>query len=54
MAKTKQVTFAPGERVLIRDEEWIVQATLPVQAGAGSAEQVVGLSEFVKQHEAVF
>jgi len=54
MAKTKQVTFAPGARVLIRDEEWMVRATLPVQAGAGSAVQVVGLSELVKQHEAVF
>lgn len=46
-------TLAPGARLLIRDEEWLVKSTLPVQTG-GSALRVVGLSELVRNHEAIF
>ncbi|MCP4406692.1 MAG: DEAD/DEAH box helicase, partial [Gammaproteobacteria bacterium] len=48
------LTFAPGARLLIRDEEWLVKTTLPVRAGSGVAIKVVGLSELVRNHEAVF
>lgn len=46
-------SFAPGARLLIRDEEWIVKAVLPTNTG-GKAIRVVGLSELVRNHEAVF
>lgn len=46
--------YAPGARVEIRDEEWLVKATLQVQAGSGAALRVVGISELVRNHEAVF
>jgi len=46
-------TLAPGARVLIRDEEWLVKNSLPVRAG-GTAIRVVGLSELVRNYEAVF
>lgn len=46
-------SFAPGARLLIRDEEWIVKAVLPTNTG-GKAVRVVGLSELVRSHEAVF
>lgn len=46
-------TLAPGARLLIRDEEWLVKSTLPVRTG-GVAVRVVGLSELVRNHEAVF
>lgn len=47
------VPFAPGARVLIRDEEWLVKATLPTNTG-GAAVRVIGLSELVRNHEAIF
>jgi len=46
-------TFAPGSRLLIRDEEWLVKNALPASSG-GSAVRVIGLSELVRNHEAVF
>jgi superfamily II DNA or RNA helicase len=46
-------TFAPGSRLLIRDEEWLVKSALPVNTG-GTAVRVVGLSELVRNQEAVF
>ncbi len=45
--------FAPGARVVIRDEEWLVRSTLPIHTG-GAALRVVGISELVRNHEAVF
>lgn len=50
---TVKLTFAPGARVLIRDEEWLVKATLPT-VGDGVAVRVVGISELVRNHEALF
>ena len=38
------VTFAPGSRLLIRDEEWLVKSSLPASTG-GAAVRVTGLSE---------
>ena len=46
-------TFAPGSRLLIRDEEWMVKTTLPNTSG-GVAIRALGLSELVRGHEAVF
>jgi len=45
--------FAPGSRVLVRDEEWLVKSTHPISTG-GAALRVVGLSELVRDHEAMF
>ena len=45
--------FAPGARVLIRDEEWLVKSTQPINTG-GAALRVVGLSELVRDQEAMF
>ena len=46
-------SFAAGARVLIRDEEWLVRATAATGTG-GLAVQVTGLSELVRNHEAMF
>jgi len=46
-------SFAPGARLLIRDEEWVVKTVLPTNTG-GKAVRVVGISELVRNHEAVF
>lgn len=46
-------TFAPGSRVLIRDEEWLVKNSLPTSTGT-TAVRVTGLSELVRNHEALF
>jgi SNF2 family DNA or RNA helicase len=45
--------WAPGARILVRDEEWLVKQSLPTSTG-GSALRVVGLSELVRNHEAIF
>lgn len=45
--------FAPGARVVIRDEEWLVRNTLPIRTG-GAAVRVTGISELVRNHEAIF
>jgi len=47
-----QKAFAPGARVLIRDEEWMIRRVQ--DARAGSALHVVGLSELVRNQEALF
>lgn len=46
-------TFAPGSRVRIRGEEWAVQKCLPLRAG-GQAIHVLGVSELVRHHQAIF
>ncbi len=45
--------FAPGARVLIRDEEWMVRGADQTSHG-GVAVRVVGLSELVRNKEALF
>ena len=46
-------SFAPGARLLVRDEEWVVKTVFPTNTG-GKAVRVVGISELVRNHEAVF
>ena len=47
------IQFAPGSRVVIRDEEWLVKSTHPISTG-GAALRAIGLSELVRDHEAMF
>ncbi|MCB9795325.1 MAG: DEAD/DEAH box helicase [Alphaproteobacteria bacterium] len=44
--------YAPGARVVIRDEEWMVRRVQRAQGG--DALHVLGLSELVRNHEATF
>jgi len=50
--KTESV-FAPGARVLVRDAEWLVRRVDRTSTG-GQALSVVGISELVKDKEAIF
>lgn len=45
--------FPPGARVLIRDAEWLVRRSDRTSTGK-QAVSVVGLSELVKDKEAIF
>jgi len=45
--------LAPGARVVVRDEEWLVRSSLPVATG-GYAVRVVGMSELVRNQERAF
>jgi len=45
--------LAPGAQVLVRDEEWVVRAASQTPAD-GMRVHVVGTSELVRDHEAVF
>ncbi len=44
--------YAPGARVLVRDEEWIVRGSKAT--ADGQALQVLGVSELVRDQEAIF
>jgi ERCC4-related helicase len=46
-------SYAPGSRVRIRGEEWAVEKCLPLPT-LGHAVHVVGLSELVRGHQAIF
>lgn len=46
------MSIAPGARVVVRDEEWMVRRVQT--AAGGQAVTAVGLSELVRNHEAVF
>jgi SNF2 family DNA or RNA helicase len=48
-----KTVFAPGARVVIRDAEWLVRKVDRTSMG-GQALSVVGLSELVKDKEAIF
>lgn len=48
-----QGVFAPGARVIVRDEEWLVRSTNLVTSG-GSAVRVIGVSELVRNQERIF
>jgi ERCC4-related helicase len=50
VGRTKMI--APGARVEIRGEEWIVKSVKPVKNGFSY--KVVGVSELVRNHEAIF
>lgn len=47
-----QTAFAPGSRVSVRDEEWLVRKANP--SANGQALHVVGLSELVRDKKAIF
>ncbi|MEQ8221920.1 MAG: DEAD/DEAH box helicase, partial [Candidatus Eremiobacterota bacterium] len=49
----EDMALAPGSRVLIRDEEWIVRRIDTTSTG-GKALSVTGLSELVKDKESIF
>ena len=49
----QMTTLAPGARVLVRDEEWLVLSAAPAM-GQATAVKAVGLSELVRGHERVF
>ena len=53
MACQKQLTLAPGARVEIRDEEWMVRSVKDSRFGR-HAVRVVGVSELVRGKEAIF
>lgn len=46
-------TYAPGARVVVRDEEWIVRSVRQTDTG-GLAVHVTGLSELVRNKNAIF
>lgn len=46
-------TLAPGARIVVRDEEWVVRRTEKATPG-GQAVHVVGLSDLVRGKEAIF
>lgn len=52
-ARRKTQRFAPGARVLVRDAEWLVRRVDRTSTG-GQALSVVGLSEVVRDKEALF
>ncbi len=53
MARSVGSPLAPGARILVRDTEWLVRRVDPSSAG-GKALTCVGLSELVRDREAVF
>ena len=53
MAGKDKLTLAPGARVEIRDEEWMVRSVKSTSLG-GQAVHVVGLSELVRNKDSIF
>ena len=51
--RSKTLSFAPGARVVARDEEWMVRTVKPAMVG-GQAVHLVGLSELVQERETIF
>ena len=47
------VVFAPGQRVIVRDAEWLVKRVDRTSTG-GSALSVQGISELVQNKECIF
>jgi ERCC4-related helicase len=45
--------LAPGARVVVRDEEWLVRASVPIRTG-GYAVRTIGMSELVQNQERIF
>jgi ERCC4-related helicase len=48
-----EAVLAPGARVVVRDEEWLVRGSVPVATG-GYAVRVVGMSELVRNQDRSF
>ncbi|MFE0592642.1 helicase-related protein [Micromonospora echinospora] len=53
MTTPQDATFAPGSRIVVRDEEWLVRSVKTGTAD-GTMVKVVGVSEFVQDVEATF
>ncbi|NBE79601.1 DEAD/DEAH box helicase [Micromonospora rubida] len=53
MTTTQAATFAPGSRIAVRDEEWLVRGVKTGTAD-GTMIKAVGVSEFVQDVEATF
>jgi ERCC4-related helicase len=53
ISMTLEAVLAPGARVVVRDEEWLVRSSVPVATG-GYAVRVVGMSELVRNQERSF
>ncbi|WP_340558018.1 SNF2-related protein [Streptomyces sp. GSL17-111] len=52
-ATHRETRFPPGAQILVRDEEWLVRTTAPTEHD-GERIEAVGVSEFVRDEEAVF
>ncbi|WP_431883519.1 SNF2-related protein [Micromonospora gifhornensis] len=53
MTTAQEATFAPGSRIIVRDEEWLVRSVKTGTAD-GTMIKAVGVSEFVQDVEATF
>ncbi|MEV4846673.1 helicase-related protein [Micromonospora matsumotoense] len=53
MTTPQAATFAPGSRIVVRDEEWLVRSVRTGTAD-GTMVKAVGVSEFVQDVEATF
>ncbi|MGS2619532.1 helicase-related protein [Micromonospora sp. LZ34] len=53
MTTSQEATFAPGSRIVVRDEEWLVRSVKTGTAD-GTMIKAVGVSEFVQDVEATF
>jgi ERCC4-related helicase len=53
MPEPESLSFAPGARILVRDEEWLVRTAKPTSYD-GTMIKAVGVSEFVQDIEATF
>ncbi|MET8832915.1 SNF2-related protein [Micromonospora sp. NPDC004540] len=53
MTTSQDATFAPGSRIVVRDEEWLVRSVKTGTAD-GTMVKAVGVSEFVQDVEATF
>ncbi|MBQ0978116.1 helicase-related protein [Micromonospora sp. M61] len=53
MTTTQAATFAPGSRIVVRDEEWLIRSVKTGTAD-GTMVKAVGVSEFVQDVEATF
>ena len=47
------IVYAPGARIVVRDAEWLVRRVDRTSTG-GQALNVIGISELVKDKEAIF
>ncbi|GIG60580.1 helicase [Longispora fulva] len=53
MTAEQPTPYAPGSRILVRDEEWLVRTSVPTDHD-GNLIRALGVSEFVRDEEATF
>ncbi|MEW2384313.1 helicase-related protein [Micromonospora sp. NPDC047707] len=53
MTTSQEATYAPGSRIVVRDEEWLIRSVKTGTAD-GTMIKAVGVSEFVQDVEATF